>query len=171
MTSFLTKNVPPRAILAAGAMTLAVSVVMGRENQEPPAMVALAARTAAPAATTEAAADLDLQQLARPKKADNIPDLFAPRNLTLAALPPVASVEPATPPPPSAPPLPFTYLGRFVDGEKMEVFIALGEEHYTAEKGKTIDGKYKVEKVTATAVTFVYLPLGTRQSLPVPALK
>lgn len=171
MTSFLTKTVPPRAILAAGAMTLLVSVVMGRETREPPEVVALAARTAAPASPSESAADLDLQQLTRSKKVENIADLFAPRNLTLAALPQVASAEPAPPPAPSAPPLPFTYLGQFIDGEKTEVFVALGDEHYSVEKGKTINGQYKVEKVTPSAVTFVYLPLGTRQSLPIPALK
>ncbi|MBI4205212.1 MAG: hypothetical protein HY527_09315 [Betaproteobacteria bacterium] len=171
MTSFLTRNIPPRAILAAGAMTLLVSVVMGRENGEPPAVVALAARTAAPASSPATVDDLDLQKLTRSRKAETIADLFAPRNLTLAALPQVTSAEPAPPPAPSAPPLPFTYLGQFIDGEKTEVFVTLGDEHYSIEKGKTIDGQYKVEKVTPTAVTFVYLPLGTRQSLPIPVLK
>lgn len=170
MTSFLIRNIPPRVVLAAGAMSLLVSVVLGRENPEPPAVVALAAATVA-AGTTESVADLDLQQLKRSRKSEDIADLFAPRQRLPVTLPEPVNAEPPAPPAPSAPPLPFTYLGKFIDGEKMEVFIAQGNEHYSIEKGKTIDDRYKVEKVTETAVTFVYLPLGTRQSLAIPSLK
>jgi hypothetical protein len=170
MTSFLTGNIPLRAVLAAAAMTLLGSVVLGRETPKPPAVVALAATAAAPPSASGSDVDLDLQQISRSKPAENITDLFAPRNRAAPVLPDAASVEPPAPPAPSAPPLPFTYLGQFIDGEKTEIFIAQGDEHYSAEKGRTIDG-YKIEKVTATAVTFIYLPLGIRQSLAIPALK
>ena len=67
--------------------------------------------------------------------------------------------------------MPFTYLGQFIDGDRTEIFVALRDEHYSVERGKTLEGKYKVENITATAVTFVYLPLGTRQKLAIPVLK
>lgn len=171
MTSFLTRKISPRAVVAVAAMTLLVSVVLGREKPEPPAVVALATSASAPSARTESAVDLDLRQLERSKKTESIADLFAPRIQPPVASPDTVSAEPPAPPAPRAPPLPFTYLGKYIDGEKTEVFIAQGDEHYSVEKGKKIDGQYKVEKVTATAVTFIHLPSGTRQSLPIPALK
>lgn len=172
MTSFLTKNISPRAVFAVAAMTLLVSVVLGREKPEPPTVVALATSTSAPGAAAESAADLDLRQLERSKTTEGISDLFAPRIQPPVALPDTANAEPPAPPPaPRAPPLPFTYLGKYIDGEKTEVFIAQGNEHYSVEKGKKIDGEYKVEKVTATAITFIHLPSGIRQSLPIPATK
>ena len=171
MTSFLTTNISPRAVVAVAAMTLLVSVVLGREKPEPPAVVALATSTSTPGTAAESAVDLDLRPLERSKKSEGSADLFAPRIQPPVALPDTASAEPPAPPAPRAPPLPFTYLGQYIDGEKTEVFIAQGDEHYSVEKGKKIDGQYKVEKVTATAVTFIHLPSGTRQSLPIPALK
>lgn len=171
MIAFLKSNISPRAVLAVAAMTLVVSVVMGRENQRP-TVVALAMPATTPGARAEPGTDLDLQKLGRSKNTEGVPDLFAPR----APLPPPApevgnTQPPPLPPAPAAPPLPFTYLGQFIDGEKMEIFVARGEEHYSLEKGRTIEGQYKIEKITETAVTFIYLPLGTRQKLAIPALK
>jgi hypothetical protein len=171
MTSFLTRNISPRAVVAIAAMTLVVSVVLGREKPEPPAVVALATSASPRSAAAESVADIDLRQLERSKKPGNIADLFAPRVPPPVVLPEVANAEPPAPPAPRAPPLPFTYLGKYIDGEKMEVFIAQGDEHYSVEKGKKIDGEYKVEKVTATAITFIHLPSGIRQNLPIPATK
>jgi len=126
-----------------------------------------AAGSAAPSATIEAAAELDLDKLKRPRKEEAIADLFAPARVALTTV-----VKPGAgpPPAPTAPPLPFTYLGKIIDGDRMTVFIARGDEHYLVEAGQTIAGQYRVEQVTAEAVAFTYLPLGTRQILAVPAL-
>jgi hypothetical protein len=70
----------------------------------------------------------------------------------------------------AVPALPFSYLGKMVDGDKITVFVVRGEEHYSLAAGLVIDETYKVERVTDTAVTFVFLPRGTRQVLAVPAL-
>lgn len=168
MISVLRSRITRRAALAAAAMTLLGSVVMGRENPHPTPTAAVP--TGAPVAA-DAGVDLDLSALQRARSHEGIPDLFAPRKQPAPpATPDVASSEPAAPPPaPTAPPLPFAYLGKLIDGDKLEVFIAHGDEHYSVEPGKTIDGRYKVDKVTARAVTFIYLPLGTRQSLQIPA--
>jgi hypothetical protein len=101
-----------------------------------------------------------------------VPDLFAPRTPVSPPAPEVVNTQPPSPPPaPAAPPLPFTYLGQFIDGAKTEIFVARGAEHYSVEKGRTIEDQYRVEKITKTAVTFIYLPLGTRQNLAIPELK
>lgn len=168
MTRVVRSTIARRAALAVAAMTLLGSVVMGRGNPHPTPTAT--APTAAPVAA-DAVMDLDLSALQRARNQEGIPDLFAPRK---QPAPPAAAEivgsAPAVPPPaPTAPPLPFAYLGKLIDGDKLEIFIAHGDEHYSAEQGKTIGGEYKIEKVTAKAVTFIYLPLGTRQSLPIPA--
>lgn len=171
MIAFLKSNISIWAALAVAALTLLATVVMGREN--PPASVVALATPATPLNTAaETAAELDLQKLGRSKNTEGVPDLFAPQ-FQAPPLPPatVSSAPPSPPPAPEAPALPFTYLGQYIDGERTEIFIARGDEHYTAEKGRTIEGEYRVEKITPTAVTFIYLPLGTRQTLAIPALK
>jgi hypothetical protein len=171
MIAFLKSNISPRAVLAVAAMTLVVSVVMGREKQ-PPTVVALAAPATAPGKRAEHGVELDLQKLGRSKSAEDVPDLFAPRTPVSPPAPEVVNTQPPSPPPaPAAPTLPFTYLGQFIDGAKTEIFVARGAEHYSVEKGRTIAGQYRVEKITKTAVTFIYLPLGTRQNLAIPELK
>jgi hypothetical protein len=153
----------PRAALAAAALAFALiaSVVGGR--QEPaPATVPAAAPVARPPAqnpATGSGADLDLETLKRPATGTAIVDLFA--------LPASPSAEVQPPPAPGAPPLPFTYLGKLIDGGRLTVFLARGDEHYVVEQGSTIEKIYQVEQVTETAVTFIYLPLRTRQTLPI----
>jgi hypothetical protein len=69
---------------------------------------------------------------------------------------------------PLAPPVPFRYLGKIVDGERTAVFLVRNDEHFLAVPGATLAGQYRVEDITSTAITLVYLPLGTRQSVPIP---
>lgn len=167
MTSFLRKDIPPRAALAVVALVLFASVVTGREKPQPAPVAPSVPGPAAPGASHVAAADLDLDKLTRTRKDEAITDLFAPARVALGA---VVQPEAGPPPPPSAPPLPFKYLGKIIDGDRTTLFVARGDEHYFAEAGETIAGLYKVEQVTSTAVTFIYLPLGTRQVLAVPAV-
>jgi len=171
MIAYLKSNIPPRTAIALAAMALLATVVMGRENP-PASVVALATPATPPSTAAETATQLNLQKLGRSKNTEGVPDLFAPQFQAPPLAPAAVKSEPPSPPPaPAAPPLPFTYLGQYIDGERTEIFIARGDEHYTAEKGRTIEGEYRVEKITPTAVTFVYLPLGTRQTLAIPALK
>ncbi len=164
MKSLLTRNVPPRAALAVIALVLLATVVSGREKRdlaaEPEA--APGARVAAPASPAAAPLDLDLERLQRPRTGEAIADLFAPTPEPAQAAEPRAA--------PAAPPLPFRYLAKIVDGEDTAVFLMNGNDHYNVKPGQIIDKTYKVERVTENAVTFTYLPLGTRQILPVPAL-
>lgn len=67
--------------------------------------------------------------------------------------------------PRSAPPLPFTYLGRMLAGTDNAVFLVQGERSLVLREGDTIDALYRVERIEAGAVTLVYLPLNERQRL------
>src|SRR5882672_4139973 len=74
-------------------------------------------------------------------------------------------------PAPVAPPLPFRFAGQLQRDSGIEVYLARGEEIFTAREGDTLDGQYKVDSVNATEVSFVHLPSGARQTLQFSALK
>ncbi len=169
MRRFLKRDVPVGAAIAVAALALLASVVTGREEQRTPAKISEA--TVMPAIPV-AAADLDLERLKRAKKEGEIQDLFANR---FWDLPPVAvaaapvAVQKNTPPPvPSAPPLPFKYLGRMVDGAMQVVFLERNQATLSAAAGDQLENDYQVESIAESAVHFIYLPLGTKQVLSIP---
>ena len=93
------------------------------------------------------------------------------------ALPPPAPAAKPAPCPspaprsrtPGAPPLPFTYLGKMLDGGELQVFLGSGDDSHIARPGQKI-GAYRIEQVSAGSVTFTHLPSRTRQVLDIPAL-
>jgi hypothetical protein len=77
--------------------------------------------------------------------------------------------EVQAPPPvvvPTAPALPFTYLGRYGDASSRIIILSKGERVYTVTIGDVIENTYRVEKFTAGMVNLTYLPLGVEQHLP-----
>lgn len=86
--------------------------------------------------------------------------------------PPVRPVQPVeqTPPPvvvvaPAAPPLPFTYLGRYGDASSRVIILSKGDKVYTVSVGDVIENTYRVEQLTAGMVNLIYLPLSIEQHL------
>ena len=130
---------------------------------------------AARQATGQPAPALDLQRLQRPPALDPDGDPFGPRSFRPA--PPKAkapSVQAALeaqslqpPPPPQAPPLPFTFMGRLSEARDTTVFLTVGERNLIVKPGDTIDNTYKVEEVSDTGVVLTYLPMNLRQTLPI----
>ncbi|CAD5108985.1 hypothetical protein [Zestomonas carbonaria] len=78
---------------------------------------------------------------------------------------PVAVAAPA--PRPSAPPLPFRFIGRMDDGKQRKVFVLDGETLHVLAAGDVIDGTYRVERIGDSEMTLVYLPMHLVQSLAV----
>lgn len=68
---------------------------------------------------------------------------------------------------PVAPPLPFAYMGKMLDEEsgRLVLYLAKGDVPYSVTVGEVIDGTYKVEAVSETELTLIYLPLNTKQKL------
>lgn len=160
--SVLRTNVSPRTALLLGACALFVSVVLGREAQRAPLP---APEEALRPAARDAPAPLELDKLERREFADSRADLFAP----VAPRPaPRAARAPAASAPPAPPPLPFRYLGKFVDDGETAVFLARGDEPVRAEPGATLPGEYRVEALAADAVTLRHLPLGIVHRIPIP---
>jgi Tfp pilus assembly protein PilP len=153
----------PIAVLA-----LLASVVAGRERAEP----ALEPAARMDARVRPAEQDLDLAQLFRPAQAEaeqHAVDPFARRSFA-----PKLEAAREAPQAPTAPPLPFRYVGKMIEDGELQVFLARGEESYSLragqKKGQKVDEQYRVDKVTENRVTFTYLPLKTQQTLEIPAV-
>lgn len=65
---------------------------------------------------------------------------------------------------PEAPPLPFRYIGRYVDGGITRIFLEQENRLHTVRVGDIIDDLYRVERID-TEVRMIYLPLKEKQSL------
>ena len=142
------------AIAAVGALA---SVVAGRESSAPHVVEPVARVDTRLQANT----DIDLAKLEERADQGAQVDAFAPRNFS-PVIPPQAAQAPARP---EAPALPFRYLGKMVQDGKLSVFLANGDESITVHAGERI-GDYRVDKITEAEVRFTYLPLKTKQSLP-----
>src|SRR5213083_2713617 len=81
------------------------------------------------------------------------------------------AVVSSAPPEPVTPPLPYRFAGQFHRESGIEVYVARGEEVFPVKEGDTLDGQYKVDSVSATEVSFIFLPSGARQTLQFSALK
>jgi hypothetical protein len=80
---------------------------------------------------------------------------------------PAERAKAARPPPPVAPPLPYTFAGRLIHDGKLSLLLAKGDDVIAVKEGQTLDGVYKVESITQTQITLVYLPLNQKQTIPV----
>ena len=98
-------------------------------------------------------------------------DLFAARSWKAA--PPLASVteKPVNVAPvvqvPTAPPMPFQFIGRIDDRTDLQVFLQNGEKIYVVRKGDVIDETWKIEGISDLELSLVYLPLHLSQTLSV----
>ena len=81
--------------------------------------------------------------------------------------PPVPRVESAPPPAPVAPPLPYKYAGKLVQGGQFSILLSKGDAVFPVKEGETLDGAYRVEAVSETQVTLIYLPLKHRETVPI----
>jgi hypothetical protein len=143
------------AVTVVGALA---SVVAGRESATPN-VVEPVARIDTRLQVQDA--DIDLGKLEERVDEGAKIDAFAPRNFS-PVIPPQAGAAPARP---AAPPLPFRYLGKMVEDGKLSVFLANGDESLTVHAGSRI-GDYRVDKITEAEIRFTYLPMKTKQSLP-----
>lgn len=95
-----------------------------------------------------------------------VTDLFAGHSWYVPPPPrPVVRSEPTRP---VAPPLPFDYMGRFVEaGGSPVYYLVRGDRVFDVHVGDTIDGTYVLEDADDRRLTFNFLPLGERQALNV----
>jgi len=106
--------------------------------------------------------DIDLAKLESRLGEDAKVDPFAPRSFGSAAAPqasaPVARQE-------GAPALPFRYIGKMIDNGQLAVFLQKGNESYTVMQGERV-GDYRIDSISENEIRFTYLPMKTKQTLP-----
>ena len=78
-----------------------------------------------------------------------------------------AAARKGPPPAPVAPPLPFRYQGKLMEEGGITVFLAQGDRILPARAGDLLNNQYRVESVTAAAITFMFEPLKQRQTLTI----
>lgn len=140
------------------ALALAASVVVGRER---PSLEAETPRLE-PRLAAHDGLDLDKLEGRAAEAPQNDP--FARRSFAdPVRAPQRARAQVAEKP--TAPPLPFRYLGKMIDEGKLAVFLARGDESLSVEPGQTV-GEYRIDQITENEIRFTYLPLKTKQSLP-----
>lgn len=149
------------------ALTLGLAVWLGEEPEEAgeaPADEPPAAKAEPPAGPAQSGRVGQITA-ARPGQAGpagEIADLFAPQSWQAAA-PPAA----AAPSAPEQAQLPFTYLGRLIDGGRVTVYLATEGRNLAVRKGDVIDDTWRVESIGPATMVFRHLPEGRRQSLQI----
>jgi hypothetical protein len=121
--------------------------------------------SAAGSAATDPSPELRLDRLGTRTPAAPAGDPFQARSWAPAPGP-EAEQRRLPPPRPQAPPLPFAYMGKMVDGNTIVVFLANEERNFIARVGETLDGTYRVERITDNELVVTYLPLKIKQTLP-----
>lgn len=92
-------------------------------------------------------------------------DAFAPRDWTPPPPPPPKALPPPPPPPPMAPPLPYRYLGKWLEDGRLVVFLRSGNRSVLVKEGEVLDGQWKVDEIAPRMMRFTYLPLAQTTTL------
>lgn len=139
------------------------------DNAVPVAEVKRTDKTKAEVTRVAVAGDLDLSQLRREANAGEAGNAFESKSWYVPPPPPPPAklLPPPPPPPPTAPPLPFTYLGRYQDSAKPVIFLVRGDRILLVSAGDVIEGTYRVDGISGTALGLTYLPLNIRQTLDI----
>lgn len=156
----------------AGLATLAAMRWVDQRSERPVVVAATTTRASAPLAvrTQPAASDTQVRlDWLKRRPGEDVPrsDPFSAQGPGMPTQPPVeAAPAPAPPPPPpQAPPLPFTYLGKWTEKGQTTVFLSRGERHVSVRGPGKLDETYAVESIDERQIVLNYLPLGIRQSL------
>lgn len=109
----------------------------------------------------------DLSSIKRPiPKAVHTTGLFESKSWYAPPPVPKVAVPAYVPPPqPTAPALPFTFIGRMLDGNEVIVFILKNDRNYTVKEKDVLDDTYRVDKIGESEAVLTYLPTNTQQTL------
>lgn len=82
---------------------------------------------------------------------------------------PAAAKAPAPAPPPAitAPPLPFSFLGKKLEDGQWQVFLERGDRIHVVKTSDTIDNVYRIQAIQPPVMTLIYLPLQHEQRLSI----
>ena len=145
-----------RPALILTALALAASMVAGRERP------AIELVEHSPRTLQSIDGDLDMSVLERAPAQAPHADPFARK--TFAKAQPRMGAKAGVP---VAPPLPFRYIGKLVEDDRLEVILLRGADHLTVAAAGPLDAEYRVDEVSETRIAFTYLPLGSSHVLEI----
>jgi hypothetical protein len=124
---------------------------------------------AAPAGRKSPIMNASLRTSDRIVKDTTAASLFSAQSWYVAPpAPPPAPTVVLPPPAPTAPPLPFAYMGSFrPEGAVQTFFLTAGDRVYDVKIGDTLDNTYSVDGVRSGQLLLTYIPLKIQQSLAV----
>ena len=162
-----------RALLAAAGLVTLGLIWFAPDRADEPVSSAVARNRPSPGSSRQGAAAAAGAAQAVPLRPGARPELPTPGSLFAGgswyvAPPPPPSPPPEVPAPPSAPvapPLPFTFMGKYIEDGITQVLLLKGNRLITAVEGDTIDANYRVQRIDATGIVLLYLPLKTPQIL------
>lgn len=148
---------PRHLILAAALGATLLLVWLGNEEGETAEIVAAVER---PAGQSTPAPISPANAAGQERMHDSAIDLFAAHDWNPP--PPPVEVKPAKP---EAPPLPYRYLGRWEENGVLTLILGHGDLSIPARSGQTLDGQWRIDRISARRIDFTFLPLNTRAHL------
>ena len=107
-------------------------------------------------------ADLNLKNLKRPALPEDVKDIFQAKSWYVP--PPAPKIRPK----PSAPPLPFIYIGKLIEpGKASTVFLESQNRTYLVHEDDSIDTNYHIDTIKPPVMTLTYLPLDIKQTMQI----
>lgn len=160
-----------RLVLLIGALLLTAAAVIWDRSRGPVVPLSQAVTRSTPSSRATVTPDSALNSEVAINKIKSRSDYRAPgadafSQLNLVAPSPVTISAPETPPTPTAPPLPFTVVGKKFEAGAWEIYLAKGEQTFIATLGATIADDYQVASIMPTQITLIYLPLNAKQTMP-----
>jgi hypothetical protein len=158
-----------RIVLAVSLILTLVAVVWVGKDEDSATPVAAVNKPTGKAERQDArkesrqasASELRLELLKRQPMKTGGEEMFAGKSWYVPPPPP----PPLPPPPPAAPPLPFTYMGKLLQGDQWAVFLTSPDRNFMVKPGDVIEDTYRVEEVRVPMMTLTYLPLNMKQTL------
>lgn len=164
------RKTPWRLVALLAVLTGTIFLALGSRRAD---IVELAATVdgqtmagAESAATSQLENTLDISALRQRNLPTASPSLFG----TSVAMPPPARINlpPPPPPKPSAPPLPYTFLGQYRNEEGgLMFYLRRGDEIIVAKPGTELDQSYRLESDVSRGLTITYLPLKEAHVIPI----
>ncbi|MEX3920588.1 hypothetical protein AB4Y43_30930 [Paraburkholderia sp. BR10872] len=135
---------------------------------EAAAKAAATASASASASSASSSAHAKLVSLRAPLSLESAHDPFTASSW-LPPPPVEVPAAPVRPAPPTAPPVPFAYVGQLdAKAAKPQVFLSNADQLLIVSPGDVIDNQYRVESVSESDVVLTYLPLHERQVVAIP---
>jgi hypothetical protein len=81
---------------------------------------------------------------------------------------PTSVIVDLPPAPPTAPPLPYRFAGRFTDGSAQTFYLSRGDQLVIVKNGDTLESEYRIVGADDQRIQFQFLATGEIQSLNLP---